>query len=130
MGDITDKENTYSFWGHYIKGQVLRQFLWVFYIPFSNATLTQILFDLLQTWKMDSISEDGNTYSFWGHFVKGQGHGHFHGQFNGHNSYNIIQIHYKFSVGGGLTWLGQYSSFGNFDCSSCMYCQFMLIIVL
>ena len=39
MGNISDKENTYSFWGHYIKGQGHRQFLWVFYIPFSNATL-------------------------------------------------------------------------------------------
>ena len=39
MGNISDKENTYSFWGHYVKGQGHRQLLWVFYIPFSNATL-------------------------------------------------------------------------------------------
>ena len=58
-----------------------------FYIPFSNATLTQIHFDLLQTWNIASISDEGNTYSFWGHFVKGQRHGHFHGHFSGHNSY-------------------------------------------
>ena len=39
MGNISDKENTYSFGGHYVKGQGHRQLLWVFYIPFSNATL-------------------------------------------------------------------------------------------
>ena len=39
MGYISDKENPYSFWGHYIKDQGHRQLLWVFYIPFSNATL-------------------------------------------------------------------------------------------
>ena len=39
IGNISDKENTYSFGGHYVKGQGHRQFLWVFYIPFSNATL-------------------------------------------------------------------------------------------
>ena len=106
MGNISDKENTYSFWGHYFKGQGHRQFLWgCFYISFSNATLTQILFDLFQTWNMDSISGEGNTYSFWGHFLKDQGHGHFHGQFSGQNSYNIILIQYKFAVAGPyLTW--------------------------
>ena len=90
MGIISQKENTYSFWGHYVKGQGHRQFLWFFfYIPFSNATLTQIRFDPFQTWNMESMSDMGNTYSFWGHFVKGQGHGHFHGQFNDHNSLSI-----------------------------------------
>ena len=39
MGYISGKENTNSFWGHYVKGQGHRQLLWVFYIPFSNATL-------------------------------------------------------------------------------------------
>ena len=40
MGNISDKEITYSFWGHYVKGQGHRQFLRVFfYIPFSYATL-------------------------------------------------------------------------------------------
>ena len=40
MGNISDKENAYSFKGHYIKGQDHRQLLCVFfYIPFSNATL-------------------------------------------------------------------------------------------
>ena len=54
---------------------------------------------------MDSTSEEGNTYSFWGHFVKGQGHGHFHGPVSGHNSYKIILIQYKFAVVGPyLTW--------------------------
>ena len=73
-----------------------------FYIPFSNA---QICFDPFQTWNMDSMSDIGNTYSFGGHFVKGQGHGHFHGQFSGHNSYNIFLIQYKFAVAGPyLTW--------------------------
>ena len=38
MGNISVKEDTYSFWD-YVKGQGHRQFLWVFYIPFSNATL-------------------------------------------------------------------------------------------
>ena len=105
MGNILDEEKTYSFWGLYVKGQGHRQFLWDFYIPFSNATLTQILFDLLQTWNMDSISDEGNIYSFWGHFVKGQGHGHFHGQFSGHNPYNIFLIQHKFAVVGPyLTW--------------------------
>ena len=42
-----------------------------FYIPFSNATLYQILFDPFQTWNMDNMSDMGNTYCFWGHFVKG-----------------------------------------------------------
>ena len=107
MGYISDKENTYSFWGHYVKGQGHRQFLFFFfYISFSNATLTQIRFDPFQTWNMDSMSDMGNTYSFWGHFVKDRGHGHFHGQFSGHNSYNIILIYqYKFAVAGPyLTW--------------------------
>ena len=58
-----------------------------------------------QTWNMDSISDEGNTYSFWGHFVKGQGKGHFHGHFSGHNSYHIILIQYKFPVAGpNMTW--------------------------
>ena len=52
-----------------------------------------------------SLSDEGSTYSFWGHFIKGQGHGHFHGHFSGHNSYNIILIQYKFAVAGPyLTW--------------------------
>ena len=42
----------------------------------------------------------GNSF-FYGHFVKGQDHGHFHGQFSGHNSYNIILIQYK-CYGGAL----------------------------
>ena len=76
-----------------------------FYIPFSNATLTQIRFDPFQTWNMDSMSDMGNTYCFWGHFVKGQGHGHFHGHFTAHNSYNIILFQYKFAVAGPYqTW--------------------------
>ena len=109
MDKIADKENTYSFLGHYVKGQGHRQFLcfffFFFYIPFSNATLTQIHFDLLQTWNMDGISDEGKTYSFWGLFVKGQGHGHFRGHFSSHNSCNIIVIQYKFAVAGPcLTW--------------------------
>ena len=77
-----------------------------FYIPFSNATLTQIRFDPFHTWNMDSMSDIGNTYSFLGHLVKGQGHGHFHGRCSGHNSYNIILIQYKFAVAGpSMTWL-------------------------
>ena len=81
-----------------VTGNFLRFFF--FYIPFSNVTLTQIRFDQFQTWNMDSMSDMGNTYSFWGHFVKGQGHGQFHGQFNGHNSYNIILTQYKFAMAG------------------------------
>ena len=84
---------------------MLHSLVFFFYIPFSNATLTQIRFDLFQTWSMDNMSDMGNTYCFWGHFVKGQGHGQFHGQFSGQNSYNIILIQYKFTVAGPyLTW--------------------------
>ena len=101
MSNMSDKGNSCSFGGHFLKGQGHREFLWVFfYIPFSSATLTQIRFDPFQTWNMDSMSDMGNTYCFWGHFVKSQGHGHFHGQFSGHNSYNIILIQYKFAVAG------------------------------
>ena len=65
MGNISDKGNTYSFWGHYVKGQGHRQFLCCFFnIPFSNATLTEIHFDPFQTWNMDNMSDMGNTYSF------------------------------------------------------------------
>ena len=122
MGNISDKGNTYSFGGHYVKSHGHMQFLWGFFfsflslmlhslffflafftIPFSNATLNQISFDPFQTWNMDNMSDMGNTYCFWGHFVKG--HGHFHGQFSGQNSYNIIPIQYKFAVAGPyLTW--------------------------
>ena len=108
MGNISDKENTYSFLGSLrqrSRSQAIFIGFFFFYIPFSNATLTQIHFDLLQTWNMDSISDEGNTYSFWGHFVKDQAHGHFHGHFSGHNSYKIFLIQYKFAVAGPyLTW--------------------------
>ena len=78
-------------------------FFGFFFTSFSNATLNQIRFDPFQTWNMDNMSDMGNTYCFWGHFVKG--HGHFHGPFSCQNSYNIIPIQYKFAVVGPyLTW--------------------------
>ena len=106
FGVITSKVKvTCNFFGVYFHSFLWCYILWVFffYIPFSNATLKQIHFDPFQTWNMNNMSDMGNTYCFWGHFVKG--HGHFHGQFSGQNSYNIIPIQYKLAVAGPyLTW--------------------------
>ena len=48
MGNISDKENTYSFWGHYVKGQGHRQLLWVFFtflfLMLHCAAISGILF--------------------------------------------------------------------------------------